>query len=133
MRSPEFQITVHASERIIEVVYPSHVTAEAYERYEQQVCEAIERMGGEWDCLVDQRALTVAPPEITARIAALNACGREKGMRRTARVVKESAIAELQVRRILRESGMDGQATIHRTREDAWRALTAAGASRRRA
>src|SRR4051812_17552918 len=95
-KTADFQITVHRAERIVEVVYPSHPTKESYFTYEHDVREAIVAMKGTWDCLVDQRALKVAPPEISGKIGELNAWARENGMRRTARVVADSAISELQ-------------------------------------
>src|SRR3954468_4856631 len=109
-KTSEFVITVHSTPRVIEVVYPSHPTAEAYFRYEQQIRAAIIAMAGEWDCLVDQRALKVAPPEIAGRLASLNAWAREHGMRRTTRVVAESAISEIQARRITREAQLSEEA-----------------------
>ena len=86
---------------------------------------AIEAWRGEWDCLVDQSALSLMPPELPPVIAVLNAWARGKGMRRTARVVKDSAVAELQVNRILRESGTAQVGSLYKTRAQAWAALTA--------
>ena len=86
---------------------------------------AIEAWAGAWDCLVDQRALTLMRPELAPKIAVLNAWARGKGMRRTCRVVKDSALAELQVNRILRDSGTAQVGSIYKTREEAWAALTA--------
>ncbi len=86
---------------------------------------AIGAWAGEWDCLVDQRALTLMPPELPPKIAVLNVWARGKGMRRTARVVKDSAVAELQVNRILRDSGTAQVGSIYKTREEAWATLRA--------
>jgi hypothetical protein len=121
----EFLISVHRDERIIEVVYPSQLDEAGYARYDQDIRRAVTELGGQWDCLVDQRALAVAPPELTDRIAGLNRWAREHGMRRTARVVKDSAIAELQVRRIIKQGGVESDATLHHDRDEAWQALTA--------
>ncbi|MBS1152968.1 MAG: hypothetical protein H6Q89_4666 [Myxococcaceae bacterium] len=123
--SAEFEIVVHGRERILEVRYPSRPTAESYARYETAVRAAIEAWRGEWDCLVDQSALSLMPPELPPVIAVLNAWARGKGMRRTARVVKDSAVAELQVNRILRESGTAQVGSLYKTRAQAWAALTA--------
>ncbi len=125
-RTPEaeFEIIVHGRERILEVRYPSRPTADSYARYEKAVRAAIVAWRGEWDCLVDQSALTLMPPELPPLIAVLNAWARGKGMRRTARVVKDSAVAELQVNRILRDSGTAQVGVLHKSREKAWAALT---------
>ena len=128
-RSPEFVIRIHGAERIVEVTYPSHPSHDAYESYEQQLRAAANAMAGQWDCLVDQRNLTVAPPDISERITQLNAWARKNGMRHSARVVKESAIAELQARRILRESGLEEHSVFH-SREEAWTALLQKAARR---
>lgn len=125
-KTADFTITVHAAERVVEVVYPSHPTAMSFATYEQQVREAILAMKGTWDCLVDQRALKVAPPEISGRLGELNAWARQHGMRRTARVVADSAISELQARRISREAQLAEQAQLFRSREDAWAYVTSA-------
>ena len=123
MTDSEFEIVVHGKERILEVRYPSRPNAESYARYETDVRAAIEAWRGEWDCLVDQTTLTAMPPELPAKIAVLNAWARSKGMRRTARVVKDSAVAELQVNRILRDSGIAQVGSLHKSRAHAWAAL----------
>ena len=125
MADADFEIVVHGRERILEVRYPKRPTAESYARYETDVRAAIEAWRGEWDCLVDQTALKAMPPELPPKIAVLNAWARGKGMRKTARVVKDSAVAELQVNRILRDSGTAQVGTLHRSRAQAWAALTA--------
>ena len=76
-KTTEFLITVHAKPCVIEVVYPSHPTLESYARYETAVRAAIEKVNGDWNCLVDQRALKVAPPEISERLSQLNAWARD--------------------------------------------------------
>ena len=120
-----FEIIVHGRERILEVRYPSRPTAASYARYEKNVRTAIEAWSGAWNCLVDQSSLTLMPPELPPLIAVLNAWARGKGMRKTARVVKDSAVAELQVNRILRESGTAQVGSLHKTRAQAWAALIA--------
>lgn len=126
MTDDAFAITVHAKERILEVRYPRAVTPEAYGLYELAVRDAIVGLGAPWDCLVDQGLLTVMPPEVPPRIAQLNAWALTTGMRRTARVVKDSAMAQLQVGRILRASGVAQVGTVYGSREAAWHALTQA-------
>ena len=120
----EFEIRFHEVERILEVRYPSRPTLDSYSRYEKAVRETIGSLGGSWNCLVDQSALTVMPPELPPRIAELNAWARTQGMGRTARVVKPSATAQLQVTRILLKSGSAQVGTQCLTRDEAWRALT---------
>lgn len=125
-RSENFSITVHRDERIIEVVYPSHPTLGSFETYDREIRAAIQALGAPWDCLVDQRAVAIVPPEVTDRIVQLNAWARKHGMNRTARVLKDSAVAELQVSRIFREGGILEGASKHRTREEGWEALRTA-------
>ncbi len=121
----DFEILVHGRERILEVRYPSRPSPASYARYEKAVRTAIEAWHGEWGCLVDQSALKLMPPELPPLIAVLNVWARGKGMRRTARVVKDSAVAELQVNRILRDSGTAQVGSLYKTRALAWAALTA--------
>lgn len=123
MKSSAFLITVHPKPRIIEVVYPSHPTLESYERYEDEIRRTILELGGTFDCLVDQRALKVAPPEISERITQLNAWAKDHGMRRTARVVAASAVSELQARRITREAQLHDASQLFHSRDQAWEHL----------
>lgn len=124
MAESEFEIVVHGRERILEVRYPAKPTAQSYARYETAVRAAIEAWRGPWDCLVDQSALKLMPPELPPQIAVLNAWARGKGMRSTARVVTDSAVAELQVNRILRDSGTAQVGSIFKSRAEAWKVLT---------
>ena len=121
MSGADFEIRFHEAERILEVRYPSRPTLDSYERYEKAVRAAIANIAGPWSCLVDQSALALMPPELPPKIAELNAWARGHGMGRTARVVKESATAQLQVTRILKKAG----GTQCKTRDEAWAALTA--------
>jgi len=122
MKEP-FTVVVHEDDRIIEVRYPARPTATSYHAYERAIRAAIETMGGVWDCLVDQTALKALAPEFPARIADLNTWARGKGMRRTARVIAESAIGELQGARILRDSGLRDVGAIFKSRDEAWQFL----------
>ena len=115
-----FVVVVHPAERIIEVHYPARPTVENYTAYEKEIRAAIEKMGGDWDCLVDQTALKALAPDFPPRIADLNTWARGKGMRRTARVIAESAIGELQGARILRDSGVQDVGAIFKSRDEAW-------------
>ncbi len=115
-----FVVLVHEDERIVEVHYPARPTEANYSAYETEIRAAIEKIGGVWDCLVDQTALKALAPEFPPRIADLNTWARGKGMRKTARVVAESAIGELQGARILRDSGVRDVGAIFKSRDDAW-------------
>ncbi len=123
-KSEEFEIKVHDAERIVEVLYPSHPTRASLARYGTQVKAAILKLGAPWRCLVDQRDLSLLPPDLSDQIAELNAWARENGMARSVRLVKDSAVAELQARRILKEGGVDKPGSLFRSREAAWAALT---------
>ncbi len=120
----QFVVTIHEPQRIIEVRYPPRATMATYEAYEREVRAAIENMKTQWDCLVDQTALKALAPEFPPRIAELNTWARGKGMRRTARVISESAVGELQGARILRDSGLHDVGLIFKSRDEAWAFLT---------
>lgn len=121
-----FSITVHPSKQVLEVRYPARPTMEAFERYEKQVREAIEGLAkvGAWDCIVDQSALKALAPDFPPRIAELNTWAKAKGMRKTARLVSNSAVGELQTLRILREAGLQELGAVFHDREAAWAFLT---------
>lgn len=126
MRAAPFTITVHANERVLEVRYPEHPTMEFYEKYELAAREAIVALAAEgpWDCIVDQSALKALAPDFPPRIALLNAWAREHGMRRTARLVSDSAVGELQTIRILREAGVMNVGKVFHDRAAAWKFVT---------
>ena len=126
MKPEPFVIKVHHKERVLEVHYPERPTMEAYEKYESEIRAAILSLAatGHWDCIVDQRALQALGPDFPPRIALLNAWARENGMRRTARVVSDSYIGELQTKRILRDGGVANAAQVFRDREQAWDFIT---------
>ena len=126
MKPEPFTITVHREERVLEVHYPERPTMEFYETYEIEVRAAIVALaqGGAWDCIVDQSALKALAPEFPPRIAMLNAWAREHGMRRTARLVSNSAIGELQTIRILRDSGVINIGKVFHDRPAAWDFVT---------
>jgi hypothetical protein len=85
-----FQITVHAQDRILEVVYPPQVTAEDLAEYLSDVKKAIAGLGGEWSALVDQSQLRVMPTDVVSAMASLNAFAQLHGMKRSARVVSDA-------------------------------------------
>ncbi len=118
------EITFHEVERILEVRYPSRPTLESFGRYELAVRDLISSLAGPWHCLADQSSLALLPPELPARIAELNAFARTRGMARTARVVRPGATAELQVARILKQSGTGLAGTQCASRAQAWATLT---------
>jgi len=66
------------------------------------------------------------PPELPPLIAELNVWAKSHGMRRTARVVRESATVQLQVKRIFKQSGGGPGASVAKTRDEAWSTLLAA-------
>lgn len=126
MKPEPFIIKVHSKERVLEVHYPARPSMEFYEQYEVMVKAAILSLAaaGPWDCIVDQSALQALAPDFPPRIALLNSWARENGMRRTARLVSESYIGELQTRRILRESGVIETAQVFHDRAAAWAFVT---------
>ena len=127
MKPESFRITVHARERVLEVWYPSRPTMPLFEQYEREVREAILQLaaGGPWDCIVDQTALRAMAPEFPPLVSVLNAWARENGMRRTARLVSDSAIGELQTIRILRDAGVVNMGAVFHDRASAWKFVTA--------
>lgn len=126
MNTEPFIITVHRRERVLEVKYPAHPTMTAYEQYEGEIREAILELekSGPWDCIVDQTSLRALAPDFPPRIAELNVWSRTHGMHRTARVVSDSAVGELQTIRILKESGITDIGAVFHSREEAWKFVT---------
>ncbi|HEX4935179.1 MAG TPA: hypothetical protein VFV33_18470 [Gemmatimonadaceae bacterium] len=121
----QWVISVHPRERVIEIVYPSRVGPGAIEQYEEKVRAAATQLGAPFHVLADQRQMPVLSAEVSTRISAAVQWAQENGLGKMARLVRRSAIAELQARRVLRDAGVeDGGRIIFYTREDAWRALT---------
>ncbi len=126
MKDERFTITVHDEARVLEVRYPSRPTMTAYEQYETEVRAAILELAkdGAWDCIVDQTQLRALAPDFPPRISELNVWSRKHGMRRTARVVSDSAVGELQTLRILKASGVTEFGAVFHEREAAWAFVT---------
>ena len=126
MKPEPFTIEVHETERVLEVRYPERPTMELFEEYEREVRAAMTALArrGPWDCIVDQSALRTLAPDFPPRIAVLNAWAHEHGMRRTARLVSDSAVGELQTIRILRESGVQHIGRVFHERAAAWDFVT---------
>ncbi len=86
-----FETTYHADDRILEIVYPARPTPEEVDEYVNRTRALIDQIDGPWNCLVDQRKVSVLPPSILVELADLNAYAQKHGMRRTARVVASPA------------------------------------------
>jgi hypothetical protein len=115
-------IVVHATERIVEVLYPAHPTPDMFDVYEDRLQRQVGKLKGRWMCLVDQRAMPVAPEVLTDRIAAFNAWAVAHGMSRSALIIQPRMVARLQANHLLQHGGVK-QASLHHSREDAWRWL----------
>ncbi len=128
MDAGDWIVTIHERERVLEVKYPARPNEAAFLRYDRAVRAAIEKLaaGGDWDCLVDQTAVRTLAPELASKIAELNAWAHGKRMRKTVRVLAESAIGELQGVRILREGGVKNIGGLFKSRDEAWKALRGA-------
>ena len=113
-----FQITVHESERIIDVVYPPRPTAEDVTDYLQRIRELIVRMNGPWSALVDQGQLRVMPADMVTTMANLNAFAQLHGMKRSARVVSDPA-SGLQAWRMTKKAMLTIPTRTFETREAA--------------
>jgi len=113
-----FQITVHEADRIIDVVYPPQVTPEEMEDYLKRIREEIRRLSGDWSALVDQSQLRVMPAGVVATMASLNAFAQHHGMKRSARVVTDSA-SGLQAWRMTRQAMLTIPTRTFETREAA--------------
>ena len=121
----QWVIQVFPRERVIEIIYPAKVGPGAIEKYEDKVRAAAQQLGAPFHVLADQRRMPVLPPEVAARISEQVQWAHEHGLGKMARLIRRSAIAELQARRVLRDGGVDDEGRIiFYTREDAWRALT---------
>ena len=115
-----FEVQVHERERVIEVKYPRRLTADALRAYESELKEAVKKLGSTWRCLVDQTNLDVIPPHLTDQITEMNRWAAQHGLVAAARVVKKTAVGELQSKRILRESGLGETAHVYFDRSEAW-------------
>jgi hypothetical protein len=125
MPMPEghFEVRIHEPERIVEVTYPKRLTPEGLEAYRAALEAAVQRLGSSWRCLVDQTRLDVIPPHLTDVITERNRGAAAHGLVAAVRVVKRTAVGELQSRRILRESGLGDSAHVYFDRAEAWQHL----------
>jgi hypothetical protein len=127
----EWVVQVHREPPVIEVVYPQRPGPGADDRYEDAVRAAVAQFkGAPFDVLVDQRAMPVLPPALSDRVAGLSAWAMTQGLRAMVRVVRRSAIAELQARKVIRDAGFsdDGKVIFYSV-EDAWAHLRGGGGS----
>jgi hypothetical protein len=113
-----FQIIVHESERIIEVIYPAQPTADDLKDYLARIKEAMEKLAGDWSALVDQSQLRVMPAQMVSEMAKLNAHAQLKGMKRSARVVSTPA-SGLQAWRMTKQAMLSIPARTFETRGEA--------------
>lgn len=118
-----FEVQVHEHERIVEVKYPRRLTADSLHEYETTLKAAVEKLGSGWRCLVDQTSLDVIPPHLTDQITEMNRWAAQHGLVAAARVVRKTAVGELQSKRILRESGLGDAAHVFFDRAEAWSVL----------
>ena len=118
-----FEVQVHERERIVEVRYPRKLTADSLHEYEATLKAAVGKLGSGWRCLVDQTSLDVIPPHLTDQIAEMNRWAAQHGLVAAARVVRRTAVGELQSKRILRESGLGDAAHVFFDRGEAWSVL----------
>jgi hypothetical protein len=123
MAEGHFEVHIHEQERILEVRYPKRLTPEALAAYRVVLESAVQRLGPSWRCLVDQTRLDVIPPHLTDAITEMNRWAAAHGLVAAARVVKKTAVGELQSRRILRESGLGESAHVYFDRDEAWQHL----------
>ncbi|MBE2248691.1 MAG: hypothetical protein IAE78_04005 [Myxococcus sp.] len=119
-----FEVQVHERERVIEVKYPRRLTPEALAAYADQLKLAVGKLNSTWRCLVDQTSLDVIPPHLTDQITEMNRWAVQHGLVGAARVVRKTAVGELQSKRILRESGLGETAHVYFDRTEAWQHLT---------
>ncbi len=122
----EWVVKVHPDPRVLEGIYPAQPAPGAVERYFAAVEGEVARLGSApFDVLVDQRAAPVLPDDVSERMSTLLAWAHERGLRRLVRVVRRSAVAELQAWRIVREAGLgDERQELFYSRDDAWAALS---------
>jgi hypothetical protein len=113
-----FQIIVHESDRILEVIYPPHPSTADLDDYLTRVKETIEGLNGDWSALVDQSQLRVMPSTMVAAMAKLNAYAQLKGMKRSARIVSTAA-SGLQAWRMTKQAMLNIPARTFESRLDA--------------
>jgi hypothetical protein len=124
---PSFELLVHERERIIEVKYPRRLSIASLEHYATELKLAVGRLNSTWRCLVDQTNLDVIPPHLTDLITEMNRWAVQHGLVAAARVVRKTAVGELQSKRILRESGLSETAQVYFERAEAWHHLVSHG------
>ena len=123
MSDGEFRITVHGTERIIEVTYPSQPTWESTRAYAEAIKHAITTMGPPWRCLVDQRENAVLDDSLADAVADLNAFAKANGMERSARVLPVRYVSRVQAERIADSGGVTGSVGLFYSRDEAWKWL----------
>jgi hypothetical protein len=128
MSEANFEVHIHERERIVEVTYPKRLTREALDDYRAQLERAVVKLGPTWRCLVNQTRLDVIPPHLTDIITEMNRWAAAHGLVAAVRVVKKTAVGELQSRRILRESGLGESAHVYFDRDEAWHHLVSRAA-----
>ncbi|HYI03212.1 STAS/SEC14 domain-containing protein [Hyalangium sp.] len=113
-----FQITVHETDRILEVVYPPQPTQADVDDYLSRVRALIDGLGGDWSALVDQSQLRVMPSNMVSVMAKLNAYAQLKGMKRSARIVSTAA-SGLQAWRMTKQAMLSIPARTFESRGEA--------------
>lgn len=83
-------VITHASDRILEVVYPAQLSLAEVEDYVQRMRALIDGMGGPWRALVDQSRLRALPREAVPVMVSLNIHAERNGMERSARLVADA-------------------------------------------
>ena len=116
-----FEIVVHDTDAIVEIVYPENPTQEDVAEYVDRVRQIIARRQGPWSCLVDQRRLHLMPDRLYEQVAELNVYAQQHGMKQSARVVSSAvaAVASLQATRMRRQAALNGPVCTFTSRDDA--------------
>jgi hypothetical protein len=116
-----FDIVVHESDAIIEIVYPENPTKEDVKDYADRVKKIIAKQTGPWSCLVDQRRLHLMPDPLYEQVAALNVFAQQHGMKQSARVVSGpvAAVATLQTKRMHRQAALSRPVRTFTSRDEA--------------
>jgi hypothetical protein len=99
-----FLVVEYPDSRIIEVIYPSTITALDHAEYTIQMKQMIEKQSGAWGLLVDQRAHRI-DEKLKSKLLVLYGYAQSRGMKYSARIVN-SSVEAIGLTELLRGTGL---------------------------
>lgn len=123
----EFRLTVHWTQRIVEIHWPAQPTESTWRRCEGELRAAVSRLGAGWKILVDDSGVEVLPAVVGELVAAQLAWSVANGLLLAARVSRPGNAADVALSFARnRKDLMKAAGAPFTCRKDAWAALTAA-------